>query len=81
MIKRIFVDHPASVGETYFEHMGTSATFGSKMLLGSLACFVHALVPSLCVRTGSSVVNELHTRMVTRMPRKGCRSSGDTPHV
>lgn len=65
MIKRIFKDHPASVGETYFEHMGVSASFGAAMLRGALACFVHAIVPSLCTRTGSTVVNQLHHRMVT----------------
>ena len=65
MIKRIFVDHPATVGETYFEHMGVSASFGAAMLRGALACFVHAIVPSLCTRTGSTVINRLHYRMVT----------------
>jgi len=65
MIKRLFLEHPASVGETYFEHMGVSASFGAAMFRGALACFVHALLPNLCTRTGSTVVAQLHHRMVT----------------
>ncbi|MDG2522950.1 DUF6356 family protein [Caulobacter segnis] len=65
MFNRLFRDHPASVGETYFEHMGVAVSFGSAMLVGSIACFVHALIPGLCTRTGSGVVTKLHRRMVT----------------
>lgn len=65
MIRRMFTDHPASVGETYFEHMGVAASFGAAMLLGALACFIHALIPGLCVKTGSTTVGNLHRRMVT----------------
>lgn len=65
MFKRLFVEHPASVGESYLEHMGVAASFGGAMFLGSLACFIHALFPGLCVKTGSGVVTTLHYRMVT----------------
>lgn len=65
MINRLFKDHPASVGESYFQHMGASASFAGAMLVGSLACMVHALVPALCVRTGSGIITRLHHRMVT----------------
>jgi hypothetical protein len=65
MLKRLFVDHPASVGESYTEHMGVAVSFGAAMFVGSLACFVHAVFPGLCVKTGSGVINDLHRRMVT----------------
>jgi len=64
MIKRLFVDHPASVGESYFEHMAVAGSFGWAMARASAACFVHALVPGLCVKTGSSIIRDLHGRMV-----------------
>ena len=64
MLKR-FTDHPASVNETYFQHMGMAFGFGATVLIGSLACFVHAVFPGLCVKTGSGVINDLHRRMVT----------------
>lgn len=65
MLKSLFTEHPKSVGESYFEHMGVSASFGAAMFKGAAACFVHALIPGLCTRTGSGVVSELHGRMVT----------------
>lgn len=65
MLKTLFTDHPKSVGESYFEHMGMSASFGAAMFKGAAACFVHALIPGLCVRTGSGVITDLHGRMVT----------------
>ena len=65
MFKRLFVDHPDSVNESYLQHMGVAASFGAAMLFGAVACFVHALVPGLCVKTGCGVVNDLHRRMVT----------------
>ena len=60
-----FTDHPASVNETYFQHMGMAFGFGSRMLIAGLACLMHGLFPFLFVRTGSKTINELHGRMVT----------------
>lgn len=64
-----FTDHPASVGETYTEHLHTAAWFGWRMLLGSLACFVHAVLPFLFTRTGSATIVQLHERMVLNRVR------------
>jgi len=64
-----FTDHPASVGETYTEHMHTAAWFGWRMLLGAFACFVHALLPFLFTRTGSATIAQLHDRMVVNRVR------------
>ncbi|MFN3591692.1 MAG: DUF6356 family protein [Thermaurantiacus sp.] len=65
MLERLFRDHPASVGETYLEHMAHAFSFGVAMILGGLACMLHALVPGLCTRTGSDCIRRLHHRMVT----------------
>ena len=63
-LKRWFAEHPASVGETYFEHAAHAAGFGTAMLRGALAAFVHAVFPSICNTTGSRIVARLHDRMV-----------------
>lgn len=63
MIRR-FTDHPASVNETYFQHMAMAFGFGSRMLVGALACFVHGFFPWLCLTRGSDTVRGLHHRMV-----------------
>jgi hypothetical protein len=69
MIQRLFRDHPASVNETYLEHMGVAGSFGWSLLKASCACFVHALVPGLCECTGSRIITQLHGRMVTNRIR------------
>ena len=65
ILGRRFTDHPATVNETYFQHMGTAFSFGGRMLLGSLACFVHGFFPWLCLTRGSDTIRVLHHRMVT----------------
>jgi hypothetical protein len=70
-IARLFTRHPASVGESYLQHLVTALIFGSRMLLGGLACFVHALLPFLFVRTASRCIAQLHERMVVN--RAGLR--------
>jgi hypothetical protein len=66
-----FVDHPASVGETYLEHMGVAASFGGQMVLGGLACFIHALLPFTCERAASRQIALLHDRMVVNRHQRG----------
>ncbi|WP_404713158.1 DUF6356 family protein [Sphingomonas sp. MMS24-J13] len=73
MIRRIFLDHPASVDETYREHMRVAAGFGTAMLLGAIACFTHALVPALFKRTGSTTVKRLHAKLTRDPQRDGKR--------
>jgi hypothetical protein len=62
---RRFTDHPASVNETYLQHLGSAFGFGSSMLVGALGCFVHGLFPWLCLTRGSDTIRALHHRMVT----------------
>jgi hypothetical protein len=73
-----FTEHPASVGENYFEHLRQASGFAVSMIGGGLACLVHAILPFLFTHTGSSVVTTLNTRMVThrRRPRAMPRSAG-----
>jgi hypothetical protein len=70
MIEKLFLDHPKSVGESYWEHLYMASCFSGRMLLGAMACFIHALIPGLCVKTGSNTIRELHDRMVINRMRK-----------
>lgn len=65
MLKTLFTAHPASVNETYPQHMGMAASFAVRMLAGGLAVAVHAVLPFLFQSTGRRIVTELHHRMVT----------------
>ena len=70
MIKRAFTEHPASVGESYTEHMACAFSFGSSMLIGGVACLLHGLLPFLFKRSGSRRIETLHYRMVTHRDRR-----------
>jgi hypothetical protein len=63
---RGFTEHPASVGETYTEHLFHAGCFGTRMVFAGFACLIHALLPFLFERTGSRAITELNERMVTR---------------
>ena len=45
MLRRLFLDHPASVGETYRQHLGVAGRFGWRLTRGGLACMAHAILP------------------------------------
>ena len=68
-LQELFNDHPATVGESYGEHLAAASGFGVRMILAGLACLVHAVLPFLFVRTGSDAIGELHARMVTNRRR------------
>ena len=63
-LRRLFTEHPQSVGETYAEHMVRASWFGGRMVVAGLACMVHALLPFVFVRTGSQAIEELNARML-----------------
>ncbi len=67
-LRRLFLDHPRSVGESYFEHLGVATRFGAKMVGGGIACVLHGLVPAVFARTGSDTVKGLYADMKARQP-------------
>ncbi len=83
MLRTLFTEHPASVDETYTEHMGMACSFAARMFAGSIACLVHGFLPFLFVKTGSSTIDQLHDRMVVNRQRHAPGSLGGetAPHV
>jgi hypothetical protein len=61
---RAFTDHPASVGESYTQHLFRAVYFGVRMVFAGIACLVHGVLPFLFVRTGSRAITELNDRML-----------------
>lgn len=70
-----FTDHPATVGETYWQHLTAASGFSWRLMAASLACLVHALLPFLFVKTGSRAITELHERMVASRQRQAERAA------
>ncbi|HYE50209.1 MAG TPA: DUF6356 family protein [Azospirillaceae bacterium] len=80
MIRRLFNDHPASVGESYGEHMAAAGGFGLRLVLAGLACLVHAVLPFLFERTASDAVRALYRHMAARAAaRSGAASVPASP--
>jgi hypothetical protein len=64
-----FTSHPASVNETYPEHLASSWSFAFQMIGAGFACLLHGLFPFLFCTTGSSTIRELYERMVANRAR------------
>lgn len=63
-MRHLLTDHPASVGESYFEHMTHAGSFGFAMVVAGIACLIHAVLPACFISTGSNTIRRLHDRMV-----------------
>jgi hypothetical protein len=66
MISRIFLDHPAKVDETFFQHMAFAAKFSAKLFLAGGAALVHAVIPCLFEKTASTIIAELYAKTHNR---------------
>ncbi len=63
---RGFVDHPASVDETYLQHARFAFGFSVQLFAAALAALVHALIPPLFETTASRIVRRLHAKIMAR---------------
>ena len=72
---KLFTDHPTSVGETYFEHLLTAATFSTRLLIASIVCLIHSVFPFLFKKEGSKMITDLYCCMVTARDK---RMGGET---
>ncbi len=59
---KLFTQHPASVGETYFEHLLVAGGFALSMFTAACVCLVHAILPFMFEKTGSQMVADLYQR-------------------
>lgn len=66
MIRQLFLSHPASVGESYREHMRTAFSFALPLAKATGAACIHAFLPFLFTTTASRTVKQLHERMTSR---------------
>jgi len=78
-LQRMFTEHPASVGETYGQHLVHASYFGGRMVLAGLACMLHALLPFIFVRTGSEAIEQLNARMLARRRQGAAATPSASP--
>ena len=67
-IKRLFTDHPDSIGESYLKHMMWAVFYSISFLLAGVTCLIHAIFPFLFVETASSIAGWI---VDTSKKRKG----------
>ncbi len=65
MVKSLFIEHPASVRETYFKHLGNALCFSGRLTAAAFTAFIHAFLPFMFEKTASNIIEELHHKMVT----------------
>ena len=66
MFGRLFMDHPRSVGESYFEHLLFAGGFALRLLAAGLAALVHALIPCLFEKTASNMIAKMYAKTSNR---------------
>ncbi|MEM7323769.1 MAG: DUF6356 family protein [Actinomycetota bacterium] len=63
--RKAFTDHPATVGETYFEHFGVATHYARELAGASFKAMVHAVIPGLCCTSASDKIKQLHGEVTT----------------
>ena len=66
ILSRMFFEHPATVNESYLQHMRFALGFCFWLMLAAGAALVHALIPALCETTASRILAKLTARMEAR---------------
>ncbi len=66
MIDRLFLSHPRTVGEGYWEHFRVAGSFGMAMIGGGMKALVHAVFPNAYEAAGSETIRRLHAIMVEK---------------
>ena len=60
MLGRLFVDHPRSLGLSWFAHGAGALKIGFKLIGAGLAALVHGVVPGLFTDTAGRIVTETY---------------------
>lgn len=63
---RLFLAHPASVSETYGQHLAAASDFGGRLILAGIACLIHGLLPCCFSHTASDQIRALHREIESR---------------
>ncbi|MEM9705768.1 MAG: DUF6356 family protein [Pseudomonadota bacterium] len=79
-MKRLFTEHPESVGESYLEHMHSAFSFSATMAGCAVVCFLHGLLPFLFEKSATKTISKLHDRVIVNrhkssQPSKNPRSA------
>jgi hypothetical protein len=71
LISRLFLDHPRSVDESYFEHQAFAIGFAARLIGAGLAALVHAVLPFAFETTASRMVRAMAAELEARRRARG----------
>jgi len=66
ILRRLFVEHPRSLGMSWSEHGVGAVVIGATLVGAGAACLVHALVPGWFTQTAGKTVERMHDHMLRR---------------
>jgi len=66
LAERLFVDHPRSLGMSWWKHGVGAIAIGATLVGAGVACFVHALVPGWFTQTAGKTVAGMYDHMMRR---------------
>jgi hypothetical protein len=65
-LSRMFIDHPRSLGMSWFGHGVGAVRIGFRLIGAGSACIVHALVPGWFTQTAGRTVDRTYREMTHR---------------
>lgn len=65
-VRRLFVDHPRSLGMSWAQHGIGAVSIGATLLGAGAACLVHAVVPGWFTQTAGKTVARIYDHIQAR---------------
>lgn len=65
-VKKLFLDHPEALNETYFEHFGHAMSYAGRLFAAGFCALMHAFFPFLFEKTASNAIKAMYGEMTTR---------------
>ncbi len=66
MIRRLFMEHPRSLGMSWAGHGAGAVKIGAELIGAGCACIVHAAVPGWFTQTAGKTVTRVYDHMAKR---------------
>ena len=66
VVRRLFVEHPRSLGMSWLEHGLGAVVIGATLVGAGAACLVHALVPGWFTQTAGKTIARMNDQMLRR---------------
>jgi hypothetical protein len=66
LMRRLFLDHPRSLGLSWGQHGIGAVAIGATLVGAGVACLVHAVVPGWFTQTAGKTVTSIYDHMMRR---------------